>query len=77
MQDMQEKSTYIPFFDLIKYSLNSEKCALKYHDNSKKWVYTSILLRFVVSGARENINEKDIYCKLCSLEVDAETEFRV
>lgn len=31
----------------------------------------------MVSGARENLNEKDIYCKLCSLEVDTETEFGV
>lgn len=77
MQDNARKITCIPFFHLRKHSLDPKKCALKYHDNSRKWVYISILLRFVVSGARGNINEKDIYCKLCSLEVDTETKFRV
>lgn len=35
----------------------------------------SIFLRFVVNGAREKVNERDICCRLCSLEVDTETEF--
>ncbi|XP_060006622.1 intraflagellar transport protein 57 homolog isoform X2 [Lagenorhynchus albirostris] len=39
-------------------SLGPEKCALKYHGDSRSWVYMSIFLRFVVNGAREkDMNE--------------------
>lgn len=31
----------------------------------------------MVNGARENVNEKDVCCRLCSLEVDTKTEFGV
>lgn len=31
----------------------------------------------MVNGTREKVNEKDMCCRLCSPEVDAETEFGV
>ena len=61
----------------IKQSLDPEEYARKYHNNSRSWIYTSIFLRFVVNGAKEKVNENDLCCELCSLEVDIETEFGV
>ena len=68
----KEKFTYIPFFDLIKHSLDPEKFALKDGGNSGSWVYMSIFLRPVV-GTREKANETDIRRRSCSLEEDTET----
>lgn len=70
----REKSTYIPFFHLIKHSLDPEKFALKDGGNSRSWVNMSIFLRLVV-GTREKAYETGKCWRLCSLEVDTEDSF--